>query len=412
MPSGGAAAQSREARFTTAAEHGEVEPVAGADRPHHHLAGGDAEADVQVPLGVRLEQVGERALDLEAAGDGVALHAGALEHGHDLVADELVDVAAVALDDGGLGVEVLVQHLHHDLGGDGLDEGGVAADVGEQHRGAAPRPAAGDAAGLGGADRGHRLARDELHQLEALAELPDHRVHPAREVADLVAGSHALDPRGQVAGADPGRDLADLQDRAGEPAGEEERGRGGDAEAGEADEQQVAQHVVDDRIGVVLAELGDDRPGEGLGKGVGAEHRLAVGPDVALDRLRARAGHDQRRRVRDDRPVGERARLRLEHGAAGPASTTAISPRRVKGLSRASAPSGARSICAEKVTSRPASCVRSGKATVASQSPVSSIRRGSSSPGRRSRRSPPPGCATSRPGRGRRRRGGGRSPGR
>ena len=141
---------------------------------------------------------------------------------HDLVADELVDVAAVALDDRGLRVEVLVEHLDHDLGRDGLGEGGVAADVGEEHRGAAPLAAAGDAARRSAAATAViGAARDELHQLEPLAELADHRVHPAGEVADLVAGPHPLDPRGQVAGADPGGDLADLQDRAGEPAGEE-----------------------------------------------------------------------------------------------------------------------------------------------------------------------------------------------
>ena len=84
----------------------------------------------------------------------------------------------------------------------------------------------------------------------------------------------------------------------------------------EADEEQVAQHVVDDGVGALLAELGDDRPGKGVGEGVGAEHRLAVGTDVALDRLGPRAGDDERRGVGDDRPVGERARRRLEHGAA------------------------------------------------------------------------------------------------
>ena len=159
-------------------------------------------------------------------------------------------------------------------------------------------------------------AGDELHQLQPLAELADHRVHPAGEVADLVAGAHALDAGGEVALPYPLGHGADLQDRAGEAAGEEERGGGGDAEAGEADEEEVAQHVVDDGVGVRLGELGDDRPGEGVGEGVGAEHGLAVGADVALDRLGAGGGDDERRGGGDDGAVGEGPRLELEDGAA------------------------------------------------------------------------------------------------
>ena len=113
-------------------------------------------------------------------------------------------------------------------------------------------------------------AGDELQELQPLAELADHRVHPRGEVADLVAGAHALDAGGEVALPYPFGHGADLQDRAGQAAGEEERGGGGDAEAGEADEEEVAQHVVDDGVGVGLAELGDDGPGEGVREGVGA----------------------------------------------------------------------------------------------------------------------------------------------
>ena len=128
--------------------------------------------------------------------------------------------------------------------------------------------------------------------------------------------AHALDAGGEVALPYPLGHGADLQDRAGEAAGEEERGGGGDAEAGEADEEEVAQHVVDDRVGVGLGELGDDRPGEGVREGVGAEHGLAVGPHVALDRLGAGGGDDERRGGGDDGAVGEGSRLELEDGPA------------------------------------------------------------------------------------------------
>ena len=116
--------------------------------------------------------------------------------------------------------------------------------------------------------------------------------------------------------ADPFGHRADLQDRAGQAAGEEEGGGGGDGEAGEADEEEVAQHVVDDGVGVRLRELGDDGPGEGVREGVGREHRLAVGPDIALDRLRAGGAGDEWCCAGDDGAVGEDARGELEDGAA------------------------------------------------------------------------------------------------
>ena len=248
------------------AEHGEVEPVAGADRAHDYLAGGDAEADVQVPVRMLLEQIGERTLDLQAAGDGVAFHFRPCGTATTSSPMNLSTSPSWRSTITVCASEVLVQHLDHDLGRDRLGEGGVAADVGEQHRGARALAAARDAGGLGGVDRGDGPAGDELHQLEPFAEIADHRVHAAGEVADLVAGPHPSTLAERSPPSDPGGDLADLQDRAGQAPGEEQRRRGGDAEAGEADEQQVAQHVVDDGVGVLLAELGDDRPGKASGK--------------------------------------------------------------------------------------------------------------------------------------------------
>ena len=119
-----------------------------------------------------------------------------------------------------------------------LGEGGVAADVGEEHRHAAPLAAAGDAGGVGGARPRVTVPR-ETNFISSSRSLSWRIIAfiRRREVAELVAGAHALDPGREVAGADPRGDLADLQDRAGQAAGEEERRRGGDAEADEADQQ-------------------------------------------------------------------------------------------------------------------------------------------------------------------------------
>ena len=210
-----------------APEHREVQPLARPDRPHHHLAGSDADPDVQVPLRMRLEQAHQRVLYLEAGQHRAPLHALALEHRHHLVADELVDVAVVPLDDHRLGVEILVEHLHHHFRRHHLGEGGIAADVGEEQR--RPPPLAGPRhpGRIRGRDRAHRLARDELHQLQPLAELPDHRVHPEREIAELVR----LRTRFTRAARSPAPtrfgDLADLQDRPGKPPREEQRRRRG-----------------------------------------------------------------------------------------------------------------------------------------------------------------------------------------
>src|SRR5690606_21862193 len=118
--------------------------------------------------------------------------------------------AAVALDDLGLHVEIVVQHLDHHLGRHRLGEGGVAADVGEERGDGAAHAAAGDAPLVGGADGGDGAVGDELQQLQALAELADHRVHAGGEVADLVAGGDALDAGGEVALPYPFGDGADL----------------------------------------------------------------------------------------------------------------------------------------------------------------------------------------------------------
>ena len=53
--------------------------------------------------------------------------------GHQLVADELVDVTEVRFDNLGLHVEVAVEHVDDLFGLDRLGEGGEAPHVREQH---------------------------------------------------------------------------------------------------------------------------------------------------------------------------------------------------------------------------------------------------------------------------------------
>ncbi len=54
-------------------------------------------------------------LDGERAGGGIGGHVLPLEDRHDLVADELVDVAMMLGDEVGLALEIVVEHLDHQL---------------------------------------------------------------------------------------------------------------------------------------------------------------------------------------------------------------------------------------------------------------------------------------------------------
>ena len=119
-------------------------------------------------------------LDGEAAGGGIGGHVLAEEDRHDLVADILVDVAAMRGDDIGEPLEIGVEHLDHRLRRARLGEGGVAADVGEEDRHLAPLAAEPDPAAVGLLDRGDGAAGDELGELEALVDLDDHGVDAAR----------------------------------------------------------------------------------------------------------------------------------------------------------------------------------------------------------------------------------------
>ena len=66
------------------------------------------------------------------AGDCIAGHVRSLKHRHDLIADELVDVAIVAGHQLGLLLKIEIDHLDDRLGVAALGKGRVAADIGEK----------------------------------------------------------------------------------------------------------------------------------------------------------------------------------------------------------------------------------------------------------------------------------------
>jgi len=141
-----------------------------AEEPGHHLAGIDA--DPHEKLGQPLHPVGavqlvHRALHLHRAGDRavrvVGMRDRRAEEPHDRVAHELVDHAAVGVDDAAHPREVAVQHLEHHagrlLGGDA----GESAQVREQDRDL-PAGEAADFAQLGALTADAREQRLQLRR--------------------------------------------------------------------------------------------------------------------------------------------------------------------------------------------------------------------------------------------------------
>src|SRR6266851_4044498 len=113
----------------------------GADGARHHAARGDADTDVEgrPPLGAPAEpQRRHRRHHVERRADGgrggvIARLRDAKER-DDLVADELLDGAAVPEDHVDHLGEVLVEERDHDRRRRALREAGEARDVGEEHR--------------------------------------------------------------------------------------------------------------------------------------------------------------------------------------------------------------------------------------------------------------------------------------
>ena len=230
-----------------------VHPVAAAHRPHDHLAGIDADADGKSPVRMLAAQIGHGVLHLERAKASVQHHVVAQEHRHDLVADELVDVAVVPAHDVRLALEGEVQHLDHDLGIALLGKGGVAADVAEQHGREALLAAERHALMVGDLDRRQGPAGHEFFQVEALGEPDDHVVHAPPQIADLVLGAHVLDAGAEIALGDLAGDPVDLQDRAADPEREDDRTADRDHEAAQHPDAEALDHLVDRGIGVGLA---------------------------------------------------------------------------------------------------------------------------------------------------------------
>ena len=110
------------------------EPLARARVARHHLAGVDAGAhrDLDAPLGHQVDvQTGERVAHLDGRAHGpqrvVLVHHRDAEDGHDGVTDELLDRAAVPLDDGAHLVEVAGHDAAQRLGVEPLAERSRAA---------------------------------------------------------------------------------------------------------------------------------------------------------------------------------------------------------------------------------------------------------------------------------------------
>ena len=115
----------------------EIHAFLGAHAPEDHGSGVDADPDGYGFPPLRLCQLlllRHCLADLHACLAGVLVPLRSLEHGHDLVADELVDLSAVIVDDRGLDVEVVVEHLHDLVRRHRLADRGEPADIGEQER--------------------------------------------------------------------------------------------------------------------------------------------------------------------------------------------------------------------------------------------------------------------------------------
>src|SRR5574341_36024 len=120
------------------ADGGEPPAVAGADGPEDYFAVMDPDADAEVDLELRLE-IGLHGLygpeHLQPGADGVERRAGGIvgvKERHQPVADEIVDLPVVMVDDRAHPAEVPIQHVDDVVGQVRLGERREVADVGEQ----------------------------------------------------------------------------------------------------------------------------------------------------------------------------------------------------------------------------------------------------------------------------------------
>ena len=162
-----------------------------------------------------------------------------LEDGHHPVADELVDLPAVALDELGLPLEGAIHPLENGARLRALVlEGGVRFQLGDEH-GDCPAPAGDDGNGVGLLNHLCGRARDEfLHDL-LLAKLSQERAEALRERADLVAGVD-LDVASVVALVNTIGDGHELLERPDHATREQVAREDGEPDTEHTDEQHVA----------------------------------------------------------------------------------------------------------------------------------------------------------------------------
>src|SRR3954467_4614441 len=149
----------------------------------------------------------------DGAGGVIGGALGSAEHGQQPVADELVRMAAVTQDHGDDGVIEVVEARDDLVGGGALGERREPAYVDEQDRDVdllalEVRALRQHALGQRRIDEGAERLAEPL----ALAEPGHHRVERGRELPRLVGG-HDGHAHGEVAGAEPARRVAEVDDR-------------------------------------------------------------------------------------------------------------------------------------------------------------------------------------------------------
>mmetsp|Transcript_21119 Transcript_21119/g.81985 ORF Transcript_21119/g.81985 Transcript_21119/m.81985 type:complete len:520 (-) Transcript_21119:321-1880(-) len=194
------------------ADAGVGRAAAGAGVAGHHIAAGHADADAHLGLAQsalllaelrhHLDHLGRRQ---QRAAPRRLQRLGRAEHGHQPVADHLVDHAAMLVDGREHQRVVGVEQLDDVLRRLRLDQAGEAADVAEHHRGLGPATAERKALGL--QVLGHLAGRKAPHQLALLvaqplalqrradARLQQHQVHRLAQIVlgpQLDAAHHAV----------------------------------------------------------------------------------------------------------------------------------------------------------------------------------------------------------------------------
>ena len=128
-------------------DHGELQPLAGAEVAGHHLAEVQADALAQGrtarrgQFGIELRQAGlhrQGRPDRRQGFHPIAAAAGHAELGHQRIADELVEQALLGDHGGGDGLEIAVEQAEQLGGRQHGAEGGEGHQVGEEHHATAP----------------------------------------------------------------------------------------------------------------------------------------------------------------------------------------------------------------------------------------------------------------------------------